>query len=391
MDLRPSQQPVATILAIDMMHNGRAQHHKSRVLDIPTSFSPVYLNSKSLDTTSDTKHAYGDTSARDGLDSYRVVLRDLRASQQHFATMPTVSHRSPCSPLCSVFFPSVGEKRHQSVVGVGVASDQGIRSSMEDEHVTLVRSDVCFFGVYDGHGGRQCAEYVRSRLHEITLSHQCLKTAPRKAISDAFVQVEREFLEEGSEDLSSAGCVCAVALVQGSVLTVGNVGDCEVVLARAGRPVLLTVKHNPACNDAEAARVKKAGGCIFNSRVGHPHLNPRVCSLAVSRAVGDAGFKLNEYTYGKPSGIIAVADTAEVLLVKEDAFLIIACDGLWDTMSYSEAVELATEYVASGADAKSAADQLVSEALRRGTRDNVTVIFVQLGELPQTELCEAEK
>ncbi|GET92313.1 protein phosphatase 2c-like protein [Leishmania tarentolae] len=391
MTLRPLHQPIATVVAADMVHDSRPPREERRVSVGSSRFPSLYRKKVSFDVSSDMEHISTNPSTCNTAESYRLLLpQELRMPAQRFAA-PEIPDNTSHPPLRSAFFSSVAEVQQQSVLEVGVASDQGIRSSMEDEHVTVVQPEVCFFGIYDGHGGRQCAEYVRSRLHEITLSHECLKTAPRKAISDAFAQVEREFLGQTTHDMSSAGCVCAAAVVQGSVLTVGNVGDCEVVLARAGQPVLLTVKHNPGCNDAEAARVKKAGGCIFNCRVGHPHLNPRMCSLAVSRAVGDAGFKLAEYTNGKPSGIIAVADTAEVLLAKEDAFLILACDGLWDTMSYAEAVELATAYMASGADANSVADQLVREALRRGTRDNVTAIFVRLGVSAQAGLGDAEK
>ncbi|KAK7198773.1 protein phosphatase 2C-like protein [Novymonas esmeraldas] len=375
--------PVVTLLEVSAMRDGRAAHLKSRTSGSSSCFRSGFLNNESFDLNSEAEHVSTDSSTPGPFEPYRLLLpRELRTPAQPFSP-PEIPLPCPDSPLCSTFFPSVLDTHHEWVREVGVASDQGIRSSMEDEHVTIVDQDVCFFGVYDGHGGRQCAEYVRSRLHELTLAHESLRTAPRQAISDAFAQVEREFLEQNTEDMGSSGCVCAAAVVQGSVLTVGNVGDCEAVLARAGQPVLLTVKHNPSCNDAEASRVTKAGGCIFNRRVGHPRLNPRMCSLAVSRAVGDAGFKLEEYTDGKPSGVIAVADTAELVLTKEDSFLILACDGLWDTISYAEAIELAATHLASGADANGVADQLVRETLRRGTRDNVTVVFVRLGEAAQ--------
>ncbi|KAG5467894.1 hypothetical protein LSCM4_00980 [Leishmania orientalis] len=391
MSLRPVHRSIATCVAINAMHDGRAPHHKPGVSGSSNCFPCVYLNSESFGLNSEAERASIGSSTCDSVESFHILIpRELQTSVEQF-TMPEVPRHPSHPSLCTAFFRGTNEAQHQLVHEVGVASDQGIRSSMEDEHVTVVEPDVCFFGIYDGHGGRQCAEFVRSRLHKIALAHDSLKTAPRKALSDAFAQVEHEFLGRSADGISSAGCVCAAAIIQGSVLTVGNVGDCEVVLARAGQPVLLTVKHNPSCNDAEATRVKKAGGCIFNCRVGHPRLNPRMCSLAVSRAVGDAGFKLEEYTNGKPSGVIAVADTSEVSLTEEDAFLILACDGLWDTMSYAEAVELATTYTASGADANSVADQLVREALRRGTRDNVTAIFVRLSQSTPAGPDKAEK
>lgn len=346
-------------------------------------YTPDVLKNESFDIISETEHPSEMSCERALSESYCLAATDARTPTRRasFSTRLMTSHLTN-SFLGGSFAPSVMGVQHQWVREYGVASDQGIRSTMEDEHVALVDTDVAFFGVYDGHGGRQCAEYVRDHLHHAVLHHADVRVAPCRAMSDAFAQIEHEFLELSDTAQSSAGCVCAAAVLQGDLLTVGNVGDCEVVLGRAGKPVVLTVKHNPSCNDAEVARVTEAGGCVFNRRVGHPRLNPRICSLAVSRAVGDAGFKLDQYTLGKPSGIIADADTQEVRLTAEDAFLIMACDGLWDTMTHTEAVQLSTEYLMSGLNANAVADKLVSEALVRGTRDNITVVFVLLGPDP---------
>ncbi|KPI90504.1 protein phosphatase 2C-like protein [Leptomonas seymouri] len=334
-----------------------------------------FMKMKSFDLNSETEHPSEVSGEQMSPGPFEVCTPTRRTS---FSTRLLPSHLTS-SILSSSFALSLTDLQRQWVRDYGVASDQGIRPSMEDEHVAMVEADVAFFGVYDGHGGRQCAEYVRDHLHHAVLQHADIKTTPARAMSDAFVQVERDFLSLNDDTRCSAGCVCAAALIQGDLLTVGNVGDCEVVLARAGEPVLLSVKHNPSCNDAEAARVTEAGGCIFNCRLGHPRLNPRLCSLAVSRAVGDAGFKLDTYTLGKPSGLIADADTCEMRLTPEDTFLLIACDGLWDTMTYAEAVQFCSQHMEKGADANAIADKLVREALMRGTRDNITVVLVFLG------------
>ncbi|KPA82316.1 protein phosphatase 2C-like protein [Leptomonas pyrrhocoris] len=362
----------AAIRALD----GPAVCQRRPVLCSNTALYPSkFLKTDSFDLTTEAQHQPGVLGERMPSETYAA------RTPLHHTSFPTrllPSHLTSCI-FGSSFSPSLTDRRRQWVRDFGAVSDQGIRSTMEDEHIAFVKPDVAFFGVYDGHGGRQCAVYVRDHLHDAVLQHADLKAKPARAISDAFAQVERDFLTLSDDARSSAGCVCAAAVIQGDLLTVGNVGDCEVVLARAGKPVPLTVKHNPSCNAAEATRVTEAGGCIFNNRVGHPSLNPRLCSLAVSRAIGDACFKLDTYTLSKPSGLIADADTCEVHLTPEDAFLIIACDGLWDTMTYEDAVQLCAQHMESGADANTVAEKLVCEALMRGSRDNITVVFVSLG------------
>lgn len=256
---------------------------------------------------------------------------------------------------------------------------------MEDQH-TLLSDGIPFFGVYDGHGGTQCAEYLRDHLHGLILGHSEVKTNPTKAITDGIVEADRAFLERSESETNESGSVCAVALILDDMLYVGNVGDCEAVLCRNAKPIVLTVKHNIQNNPAEAERVREVGGKVFHNRVGHPKFNPSVVSLAVTRAIGDAGFKLQEYTDGKPSGVIAVPDTTATRLRSDDEFLVIGCDGLWDVMTYEEVVSFCHKRLHEGCAAQSIAEELAQTALMKGSTDNVTAMLVQLNrrEGPQS-------
>ncbi len=60
-----------------------------------------------------------------------------------------------------------------------------------------------------------------------------------------------------------------------------------------------------------------AGGTITNNRVNG--------SLAVTRAFGDFFYK--------KSGVSSVPEINKVSIGKDDEFMIIATDGLWDVMS----------------------------------------------------------
>ena len=64
----------------------------------------------------------------------------------------------------------------------------------------------------------------------------------------------------------------------------------------------------------------------------------------------------------------------EVELTPEHKVLILACDGIWDVMTDQEAVDICS----SEKDAKSMANKLLQHALKKNTRDNVTVVVIQL-------------
>jgi integrin-linked kinase-associated serine/threonine phosphatase 2C len=251
---------------------------------------------------------------------------------------------------------------------------------MEDQHVTAKseKQPIHFFGVYDGHGGTKCAEYLRDKLHTIVLENDEVRTNPQQVLREGIAKVEKEFTEFSRESKDCSGSTAAVALVvNGDTLVTANVGDSEIVLCRGGQPVVLTTRHVPS-NQGEESRILAAGGRMFRHRVGHPKFNPEFVSLGVSRAIGDIGFKLDEYTDGKQSGVIADADTRLTRLTPEDSFLIMACDGLWDVCSYADVVKSCTDLLAQGKAGQEITDALVADALLKGSTDNVTCMFIGL-------------
>ncbi|KAG2423213.1 hypothetical protein HXX76_015470 [Chlamydomonas incerta] len=99
--------------------------------------------------------------------------------------------------------------------------------------------------------------------------------------------------------------------------------------------------------------------------------------LAVSRAIGDHCLR---------PFVIAEPEITSVLRRPEDTLLIMASDGLWDVFTNEEARTLALEKFngeltrtsSSKMAVKKAASSLAKAALAKGSRDNVTVVVVDL-------------
>ena len=117
------------------------------------------------------------------------------------------------------------------------------------------------------------------------------------------------------------------------------------------------------------ARVQQAGGFVWWNRVQG--------ELAISRAIGD--HKLRPYVIAEP----------EVMRMErhvDDRLLILASDGMWDVLSNDEVCKIALaeleRVLAKGSSVRSgltkAARLLADTALKRGSRDNVTVLIVDL-------------
>lgn len=244
----------------------------------------------------------------------------------------------------------------------GYASSRGKRSSMEDFFETdtfgVDGQIVGLFGVFDGHGGAEAAEYVQQNLFRNLKTHPKFISDTKLAIADAYQQTDSEFLKVENNEHREAGSTALSAALVGNHLLVANVGDSRAVLCRSGKAVALSRDHKPNQSD-ERKRIEDAGGFVIWAGTW------RVAGvLAVSRAFGDR--LLKQY-------VVAVPEIQEEIINDGVEFFIMASDGLWDVVSSQEAVAM----IRSIENPEHAAKRLTEEAFRKGSVDNVTCIVVR--------------
>ncbi|KAK4265606.1 hypothetical protein QN277_026635 [Acacia crassicarpa] len=266
-----------------------------------------------------------------------------------------------------------------------------------------------FFAVYDGHGGCQVANYCWERLHSVLVEeiHDADSSLDgsswmdhwEKAFSNCFQKVDDEvagICAENNENNNdgtrssnkplapeTVGSTAVVVILCQNHLIVANCGESRAVLCRGKEALPLSSDHKPNRED-EWARIEAAGGRIIQWN-GYRVLGV----LAVSRSIGDR--------YLKP-WIIPTPEVKFVRREKKDECLILASDGLWDVMTNEEACEIARKRIllwhkkhgdgglttgtgpGEGVDpaAQSAADYLSRVALQRGSKDNISVIVIDL-------------
>lgn len=243
----------------------------------------------------------------------------------------------------------------------GYSAFKGKRASMEDFFETRISEVdgqmVAFFGVFDGHGGSQTAEYLKNNLFNNLSSHPNFIKDTKSAIVEVFRQTDTDYINEERGQQKDAGSTASTAVLVGDRLLVANVGDSRVVACRAGTAIPLSIDHKPERSD-ERERIESAGGFILWAgtwRVGGV--------LAVSRAFGDK--LLKPYVSAEP-------EIQEESIEGVD-FLIIASDGIWNVLSNKEAVAI----VHGIADAEVASRKLIEEAFARGSIDNITCVVVR--------------
>jgi len=78
-----------------------------------------------------------------------------------------------------------------------------------------------FFGIYDGHGGSKCAEFLRDYLHQFVIWDEKFPSDPKQALWNGFANAEKKFLEycyqgENKDLRDKSGSCALVVLIVGS-------------------------------------------------------------------------------------------------------------------------------------------------------------------------------
>jgi serine/threonine protein phosphatase PrpC len=66
-----------------------------------------------------------------------------------------------------------------------------------------------WFGVYDGHGGDKCSQFLKERLHDEFLKIKNWRDDVKKALKEAFYNVENTWMKTGDK----SGSCCLVTLI----------------------------------------------------------------------------------------------------------------------------------------------------------------------------------
>jgi serine/threonine protein phosphatase PrpC len=113
-------------------------------------------------------------------------------------------------------------------------------------------------------------------------------------------------------------------------LYIANAGDSRSVLGRGGKALALSIDHKPD-NEEELRRIEKAGSVVTDGRVDG--------NLNLSRALGDLRYKVNKDLKPEEWPVTAEPEIKVVDIEPEDDFIIMGCDGIWETKSNEEMVE----------------------------------------------------
>lgn len=319
------------------------------------------------------------------LNNDRVVVPSKNSLVRHASLVKTMT------TLDVSVEPVLAVENHETefvpVVRSGAWADIGLRTTMEDVFLCVddFMSDYglknldepsAFYGMFDGHGGKHAADFASCHLPRFIIEDEEFPQDIERVVASAFLQTDSAFAEACSLDAALAsGTTALAALVLGRSLLVANAGDCRAVLCRRGKAIEMSKDHKPICSK-EKKRIEASGGYVYDG-----YLNGQ---LNVARALGDWHVEGMKGADGGP--LSAEPELMSTTLTKEDEFLIIACDGVWDVFRSQNAVDFARRRLQEHNDPVMCSKDLVDEALKRKSGDNLAVVVVCFQSQPPPNL-----
>ena len=297
------------------------------------------------------------------------------------------------------------------VAAYAANTHQGIVRNYNEDRVSIILNIVkppsrkeeiwpkcSFFGIYDGHGGSKCAEFLRDYLHQFVIRDLNFPKHPKEALRNGFKQAENKFLEicqDGKEIIDKSGSWAIVVLIVGSHWYVANVGDSRALLSSNNgyKIYSLSRDHKPS-DESEKKRIITAGGQIYHRTAITPSNNttkPEIVvgpqrvlpgRLSVCRTFGDPEAKLHQYG-GNPNVIIATPEIKTFEITHNHDFIVLGWDGIFDKLNNQDTVQWVWNSVKDSLHKNQVHNQwalgveyVIKNSLLKKTLDNVTVVMV---------------
>jgi protein phosphatase PTC2/3 len=324
---------------------------------------------------------------------------------QPLSPSPSQAGRLPSLPALSS---TVKSSRHHGIIKAYCANThRGLVKKTNEDRVMIISRVVkpaaksceqwprcSFFAVYDGHGGKECCNFLRDNLHNYIISDNCFPDDPAQAILNGFKATEEEFLDFSMKYKNRSGSCAVVLLIMGKTGFLANLGDSRCIISEceSNKITQISMDHKPHYEN-ESVRIKKAGGTIVfnrNSNVSK-QLISRILpiGLAVSRSFGDLDAKVSELG-GLPNAIIAVPDV-KVFKIHSDAdFILLASDGMFDKFENTEVVESFRKAVEMSGEEEienklsKGVESVMIEAMIKNSMDNITLVAIAFENFTKT-------
>ncbi|XP_072366209.1 PH domain leucine-rich repeat-containing protein phosphatase 1 [Scyliorhinus torazame] len=217
------------------------------------------------------------------------------------------------------------------------------------------------YGVFDGDRNVEVPYLLQCTMSDVLAEELQKSKSDEEYMTNTFLVMQRK-LGTAGQKLGGSAVLCHIKHDPMDpsgcfTLTAANVGKCQAILCRDGKPLPLSKLYSVRC-DEELERVKQHKAIVTEDN--------KVNGVTDSTRILGYTF-LHPYVVPRPH-------VHSVTLTPQDEFFILGSKGLWDSISYLEAVES----VRNVPDAQAAAKKLCTLAQSYGCNDSISAVVVQL-------------
>lgn len=247
---------------------------------------------------------------------------------------------------------------------------------------------VSFFGVYDGHGGSSCSEWLRKNLH-VECAKRIFVNNTHDAMADNLIRSFEETEEQYCTKFAPGSC-CTTVFIKGKKVYCADAGDSMAVIYGPDKKKMhkLNDRHGVEFSKRELTRLHAAKAEVSTDYETEGAVISRdsrgrfIKALYPTRGFGDADFK----DLVKPKPVVIATPTGVGVGYEGPAFeltgpgpywLLVGCDGLWDFMKEDQ---ITRTMFAKGDNPQAMAEHLVkvAQAHPYSSYDDVTCIVVKI-------------